>query len=267
MSVKMFRDWAGNAAKEVRFFPDREAVRQELEAHMEDRREDFLAQAMSDADAELAVLYVMGDAKETGKLLNKAHSPLLGWAWLASKICCILLICALPMGLLWSSHRNYGEKIWAALVPDDPCMLLEYHEKYNVPYTELEDTIMLQAGAYSMRLDHGFYVQNDVSYSVNLGWQVWSWQPWLAFPAGLTEMTVEDSFGNVYSDETQRQAGEPHAEFYFNTTGALLPVWRFHVEVLYLPDWERTGLPQWLKFSIPNTDAEFMVYLDGEVRS
>jgi len=41
-------------------------------------------------------------------------------------------------------------------------------------------------------------------------------------------------------------------------------VWQLHVELLYLYD---DALPEWLKFTIPNTSAEFMVYLDGEVRS
>ena len=263
MAKSMFQ-WLDEAIKQLHFIPDRAAVRQELLDHLEDRRLGYLDKGLPEAEAEERAVAAMGDAVETGKLLNKAHSPLLGWAWLISSVVCGLLAFCL---VLWIGLNRYGDvfaDLWQALVLDEPCEMTQWYDEHHVPYTFLDDTLTLELGNYTMELDHGFYAEDDVSYTVYLGWQVRTWKPWLEFPKGLYGMTVEDSFGNIWDDHTPRERGKPHAEFYFNTTGGILPVWQLHVELLYLYD---DALPQWLKFTIPNTSAEFMVYLDGEVRS
>ena len=260
-----FKTWVDRAVKQMRFTFDREPVRQELLDHLEDRRQGYLDRGMSEDEAGERALAAMGDAVETGRLLDQTHSPWLGWAWLVSQILCGgLVLCLLAWALLNSPHTWFGD-LWDALLMDDPCILTEWYEKQNVPYTVMDDTMAMEIGDYTMELDHGFFAEDEYSYSVYLGWQVRSRKPWLKFPKGLWNMTVEDSFGNVFTDSSQNLPGHPHAEFYFNTSAAhLLPVWQFHVELLYMP---YEAVPEWLKFSIPGTNADFTVYLDGEVRS
>lgn len=265
---KRKEQWAQEAVRQMRFVFDRAAVKQELLNHLEDRQQDYLDRGSPETEAEELALTAMGDPVETGKLLNEAHSPILGWAWLLSSILCGLLALSLVVWVgLDGGIGYYTEKVKNALIMDDPCMMTQWYEEQDVPYTMMEDTVTLELGDYIMELDHSFYAVDEYSYTLYLGWQVRAWKPWLEFPKGLYAMTVEDSFGNVFCDTSQRQEGKPDAEFYFNTTGAFLPVWRFHVELLYMPHYEAYGVPEWLKFSIPGTNAEFTVYLDGEVRS
>lgn len=260
----MFKAWAEQAVAQMRVPWDRAGVRKELLAHMEDREENYVNQGLTKEEARARALAAMGDAVETGKLLNKAHSPLLGWAWLISSVACGLLAACLVLWIGLNRYDDYFSDFRQALFLDEPCVMTAWFDEHGVPYTFLDDTLTLEIGDYTMELDHGFYAMDDVSYEIYLGWQVRTWKPWLEFPKGLYGITVEDSFGNVWNDSTAREWGKPHAEFYFNTTGGILPVWQFHLELLYLHD---NALPEWLKFSIPNTNAEFTVYLDGEVRS
>jgi len=260
----LFKAWADRAVQQMRFSFDRAPVREELLAHLEDRRQDYIDRGLSEDEAGEQALMAMGDAVETGRLLNKAHAPILGWAWLVSTIVCGLLAFCL---VLWIGLNRYGDvfaEFWEAMVLDEPCRMTEWFDEHNVPYTFMDDTMTLELGDYTMELDHSFYAVDDVSYEVYLGWQVRTWKPWLEFPKGIYEITVEDSFGNVWNDRSAREWGKPHAEFYFNTTGGILPVWQFHLELLYLPG---EAFPEWLRFTIPNSNASFTVYLDGEVRS
>jgi len=93
---KLWEDWLGTAAGGVRFPPDRKAVREELEAHLEDKREEFrrFFPDMAEEEAEKRALEEMGDAAEIGAALAKVHRPWLGYLWRASQA----LIAA---GFLW----------------------------------------------------------------------------------------------------------------------------------------------------------------------
>ena len=71
----------------IRFGPDRAAVREELEAHMEDKAADLqrIFPGISREEAEERALSEMGDPAEIGKELARVHKPWLGWLWRASQ--------------------------------------------------------------------------------------------------------------------------------------------------------------------------------------
>lgn len=89
--------WADRAARHVRFLPDRAGIRRELQNHLEDRCEALAAGGLDEQTAAEKAVAAMGDADEVGRALNRLHSPLLGWAWLLSKVLVILLAAGLAL--------------------------------------------------------------------------------------------------------------------------------------------------------------------------
>lgn len=89
---------------EVKFFPDRARIRAEYEAHWEDAVERLRCEGKTPEEADALAAERMGDPVETGKALNRAHSPLLGWLLYLSRALLALLCLALllPAGL-WLS--------------------------------------------------------------------------------------------------------------------------------------------------------------------
>ena len=87
MKTEIFLD---RVVQHVRFRPDRGAVRRELAGHLDDSAAAL--QQAEGMDAETAYAQAvenMGDPDEIGRALDRAHSPLLGWTWLVSKVLCI----------------------------------------------------------------------------------------------------------------------------------------------------------------------------------
>ncbi len=77
--------WLDRATEQIRFGPDRKAVRQELESHLQDREEHYLARGMTDSEAAKAAVADMGDPEEVARELGRIHSPWWGWLWQGSR--------------------------------------------------------------------------------------------------------------------------------------------------------------------------------------
>ena len=77
--------WTQRAVSHIRFRPDRATVEAELRAHYEDHRDALLRAGKDRGAAERDALAALGDPDETGRLLNCAHRPWLGWAWSLSR--------------------------------------------------------------------------------------------------------------------------------------------------------------------------------------
>lgn len=125
--------WLDTAVSGIRFSLDRKAVREELEAHMEDKlaglRRSF--PDIPEEEAQERVLAGMGDAEELKHSLAKVHKPWPGWLWFASKIALgILLAFALmafcaqeeaSKNLLVGGYRGYPMANYAQDgIPDRP---------------------------------------------------------------------------------------------------------------------------------------------------
>ena len=77
--------WLDRATAGIRFGPDREEVRAELSAHLEDKALDFqrIFPGLTEAEARERAVSEMGDPMEIGKELAKVHRPagvyMAGW--------------------------------------------------------------------------------------------------------------------------------------------------------------------------------------------
>lgn len=106
MKTEIFLD---RVVQHVRFRPDRGAVRRELAGHLDDSAAAL--QQAEGMDAETAYAQAvenMGDPDEIGRALDRAHSPLLGWTWLVSKVLCIAVCIFLGAPLVLGNVVSLG---------------------------------------------------------------------------------------------------------------------------------------------------------------
>lgn len=86
------KSWLDTAVSGIRFGPDRRAVREELEGHIEDKIADFrrIFPGISDEEARVRALAGMGDPEELKLSLAKIHRPWLGRLWVLSRLTLVL---------------------------------------------------------------------------------------------------------------------------------------------------------------------------------
>ena len=87
--------WRDAVLNQVRFWPDHKAIQKELDAHYEDHKKDLERLGYEPALAAERTLKAMGDPREVGRALNKAHKPWLGWLWQFTRgLLAVLLVTA-----------------------------------------------------------------------------------------------------------------------------------------------------------------------------
>lgn len=95
--------------REVRFRPDHKVIRKELLAHMEDGRADLERLGYDRELAEQRTLEAMGEAKEIGADLDRAHHPFWGRLWQFSRrLLAVLLITVLVILFRANGRVNDG---------------------------------------------------------------------------------------------------------------------------------------------------------------
>ena len=98
--MSAFADWRDQVTAQVRFWPDRKAIAQELTDHFQDHVRDLERLDYPWQLAEQRALEAMGDPEIIGKALNRVHRPWLGWLWMASRgVLLLTLATALVLGL------------------------------------------------------------------------------------------------------------------------------------------------------------------------
>lgn len=80
------RDYLNEVSRQIRCKKAIPMLEKELQAHMEDQRDDYLAQGISEDEAQKLAIQQMGDPVETGKRLDKVHKPGMDWVLLAMVI-------------------------------------------------------------------------------------------------------------------------------------------------------------------------------------
>ncbi len=79
MDIKNFLD---DVCNEIKYKPVKKSIREELEQHIQDIKEDYIIKGMQEEKAEQKAIEQMGQAKDIGKRLNKVHKPKLDWGLL-----------------------------------------------------------------------------------------------------------------------------------------------------------------------------------------
>lgn len=183
-----FDDWCYHAVAQIRFKPDRQAVFDELKAHLEDHYEDLRSNGYSSEDARRIALEAMGDPEEIAPQLGEIHKPWLGYIYRAVKWITIPL-CAWAVFLLFA---HVGSHLHARISTANYDSLREegeggYYCQPNV--TDSSDGYRFQVteAAVNARGDI-FYFELQSTY----------W-PWLQDPAIAHDIWAVDSLGNHYA--------------------------------------------------------------------
>lgn len=92
MDLHKTEEFLGDVVSYVRFKFDREEIKLELRDHILDAIDYYKDQGYELKEAEEKALEDMGDAKEIGIGLDRAHNFLLGWIWRISRIGVISLL-------------------------------------------------------------------------------------------------------------------------------------------------------------------------------
>lgn len=111
-------DWLTTAVRGIRFRPDREAVRAELNAHIEDKIADLrrMFPDLSALDARELALNQMGDPEEVGRELARIHKPWLGYLWQVSRVAAAAMLLVLAISLV--SHLRHNGLLWVEKVTE-----------------------------------------------------------------------------------------------------------------------------------------------------
>lgn len=268
------RYWLDRATEEIRFVPDRKAVRAELQSHYEDRLEACLARGMSEYEAKKAAVAAMGDPAEIAAELGRIHSPWWGWLWLGSRWALIWMMVTLaiavvtelqPWGNLrlhftpyepqvgdittWANDRT--SETLAVWEPEGSIEVGSYRITAPTAYLEHSDSFTYTDGSVS-----GEYYELTIWLKATT-WQIWS--PMSTAQDMILQREAVDSDGFRYGWDQQRN---PEAIRSLFCSGYSNPFssW-FHVD-LELPDGH---VPDWVDIPIGYNGDVIRVALEEEV--
>lgn len=79
----LIKEYLNTLTEQIRCKQAREAVREEIESHMQDQVEACMQEGMTKEEAETYAVEQMGDPVETGVSLDRIHRPQIAWSMLA----------------------------------------------------------------------------------------------------------------------------------------------------------------------------------------
>lgn len=112
------KEFLNNVCKEIKYKPANKPITEELEAHIEELKNDNLCKGLSEEQAEETAVKQMGDAKKIGKRLNRIHRPKLDW---------ITLI--LSLGFMY-----FGGQFWSFFYLDEYWNFGTYFSSWSTYY-------------------------------------------------------------------------------------------------------------------------------------
>lgn len=204
--------WLDLAVSGIRFGPDREAVREELRAHIEDRAADFMRifPDMEEREAQERALAAMGDAEELKVSLAKVHKPWLGYLWRATQVLVwTALALALFVTLAGGADLLEDQSYQRALARQSLAVGRALYED-GVPGWEGERLAVYSVNGET-RLGRGVISVSDAArwrepkgnrlyLRLRITWD----RPWEVNAFALNFLWAEDDLGNTYEINSAR---------------------------------------------------------------
>ena len=224
-----WEQWLDRATAGIRFKPDREEVRAELEAHLEDKALDFqrIFPSLTEEEAQERAAAEMGDPEEIGRELAKLHKPWLGYLWRASQITLGVVlavgVCQIG-GWLWTqvTAPNVGgtQDSWAVEIPFSGGTV--------------------QAGKYTIQAEGTLCLleEGDDLGTLEVAWRASSPRFWES-PSYNEYWWAEDDQGNVYISRAEGRMSNVLRGLVVDQNGYNQ---RRNVSG---PSWRRSGLGWW----------------------
>lgn len=196
----------------IRFKPDREAVEEELTAHLEDRRDAYLARGMTRQEAEDLAMRSMGDPKEIGRALDKAHSPWLGWfqVWFGRVVLAVLAFTAVI------AIQFVTGAVSDLLTPDSVAQYQNYpwsHLSTENIITDYRADTVWEYDGYTFTVQRVAVACSAYTDSLTMYYRIKTTNrnPWLRGPDFEDWLWAEDDLGNYYCTwgEIEVENGRP----------------------------------------------------------
>lgn len=190
-----FLKWRQKVLAQVRFWPDRAEISQELTDHYEDHCCDLQRLGMDEPMAAQRTLAAMGDPDAVGEALNRVHMPWLGWLWEASRVLIWIAVAIIFLGVLENGWPSVGS--WL----DQDSVGPETEE-----WTELRCPEPFRSGPYTVEVTKAEYTSwnpDDQSGWLNISLSATTPRLWLDGPILDRAMEAVDSEGTVYRENTR----------------------------------------------------------------
>lgn len=203
--------WLYIATRGIHFRPDRESVRAELAAHLEDKQADLqrIFPEMSQEEAEHRAVESMGDAWEVRKQLAKIHRPWLGYLWRLSQVLAVVAcLWLVSFGLLQGEDAYLGDNPYsewwdvddlpgtAVMGDDDDLRYLPGDDPNQLLALEIGQTE--QVAGQNVSLRRAALWQGEDGLELYLYLRVDTWRFWERGVLREEWMKVTDDRGNCY---------------------------------------------------------------------
>lgn len=260
----MTRDqWLDTATSQIRFSPDRQRVRQELEDHMADRMDAATARGLTWDEANAHVLAAMGDPAVIAPELGRLHSPWLGRMWWAIRAVTVAALVVILVTLTDSSFWNNigGDHIPAPEVPPEQ---QSYNDQVFTRTGLWEDLELGTVNSYHFQVPVAWVQRLTVTgeagyeiYTMDLRLTATTWRVWEPWEPDAPSITVRDNTGCTYLFGDDAQTSEPFTPYF--SLGYYQGVPGSTYAQFYLVHLPQT--PEWLEITIG--DAVLHIDLEG----
>lgn len=265
--------WLYRATREIRFVPDREAVRQELREHLADRVDAYMEQGQTLMEAEEAAVEAMGDPTEIAEELGRIHAPWWGYFWRASRVVLVLAVIVAVWGMLEQRPNLLGARpelpegdIYTNTTPGVEWSVLEKWRPEGTKnlggYQFSAPMAWLMEREYDCEEEAGETVHAaDTNLMVCLRADTWKfWEPCSDDQYMVLANVVSDSEGELY---TQNEVPKGRRGLFCETWREPFATW--YLVWLYLPGPE--DVPEWVDIPIGYGGGTIRVNLTAEVIS
>ncbi len=234
--------WLEAATSDIRFKPDRDAVREELQGHFEDKVADLQRfYHISPEEAEEMALERMGDAEKIGAELSKIHKPWPGYLWRLTQVLSVImavlaLYCSANQGFWvdspvsnWQEHRQWSRELFPATLAE----------------SQVHEVLAIGAGEYPVTVGEHTFTLYRASFVLNNGDTPYLCftvrgkgpSPWELPDRNLAQwFQISDSDGRLFrSRANQDDQGRAQVSCSWRDS---TPLWIDYegTTVLYLPD-------------------------------
>lgn len=247
--------WLDTATAKIRFRPDREAVRRELAAHLEDLREEA-------GLTEEAAVEAMGDPDETAEELGRLHRPWWGYLWRVSRVVLVLAAAAaIVVVLLWCHEVNHAVFGYRPELPKGDVYVSSRLREWTV-LEKWEPVGTKTLGGYRFSVPAVCSVRQETTPTyliIFLRADTWRfWEPLTSNQFLLLPYDASDNLGNLYHFDLF--AGEPDFQDSFCQTWAgVFTTW--YLIWLKLPG----DAPEWVDIPLGYGGNVLRVNLGSEV--
>jgi len=238
--------WLETATKKIRFSGDREAVYRELEGHLLDRMERYLAQGMSETEASRAATADMGDAEEIAEELGRIHAPWWGYLWKLSRW-------VLVLAAVWAVFLTAAElEPWGKLRTEFPQYTPAVGDVHTYAQGRQSQVLAVWQPRVRQKLGHyrvtvpTAYLEQGEAFTYEDGYEapaystlhVWvkaaTWRFWEPMAAGqfmILDRYAADSSGNVYGWDPTRDPEQVRSLFCCSYANPLSVWWDVEFDI------------------------------------